>query len=94
MFAIALNDREYMLKAAKREDAELWVTKLNMLKSQPNDASSNGSKEENQKGNVESGVAGNEGKSRMSTAEIEMHAGTRQSNSKTWSKMKRLRLCC
>lgn len=35
LFAIALNDREYMLKAAKKEDAEMWVTKLNLLKANP-----------------------------------------------------------
>jgi hypothetical protein len=35
LFAIALNDREYMLRAAKQEDAEMWVTKLNVLKSNP-----------------------------------------------------------
>jgi hypothetical protein len=35
LFAVALNDREYMLKAAKQEDAEMWVAKLNVLKANP-----------------------------------------------------------
>eukprot|EP00616_Rhizochromulina_sp_CCMP1243_P019288 CAMPEP_0118967544 /NCGR_PEP_ID=MMETSP1173-20130426/4918_1 /TAXON_ID=1034831 /ORGANISM="Rhizochromulina marina cf, Strain CCMP1243" /LENGTH=136 /DNA_ID=CAMNT_0006916529 /DNA_START=431 /DNA_END=841 /DNA_ORIENTATION=+ len=43
LFSIALNDREYMLKAAKREDAEVWVTKLNLLKQNPQLPASAGS---------------------------------------------------
>lgn len=35
LFAVALNDREYMLKAARQEDAEMWVAKLNVLKENP-----------------------------------------------------------
>ena len=35
LFAIALNDREYMLRASKKDDAEMWVTKLNLLKANP-----------------------------------------------------------
>ena len=35
LFAIALNDREYMLRATSKEDAELWVKKLNILKANP-----------------------------------------------------------
>lgn len=38
LFSIELNDRQYMLRASKKEDAELWVEKLTMLKLNPQSA--------------------------------------------------------
>lgn len=35
LFSIELNDRQYMLRATKKEDAEMWVEKLTMLKKNP-----------------------------------------------------------
>eukprot|EP00619_Florenciella_sp_RCC1007_P006749 CAMPEP_0205918870 /NCGR_PEP_ID=MMETSP1325-20131115/10068_1 /ASSEMBLY_ACC=CAM_ASM_000708 /TAXON_ID=236786 /ORGANISM="Florenciella sp., Strain RCC1007" /LENGTH=161 /DNA_ID=CAMNT_0053286435 /DNA_START=120 /DNA_END=608 /DNA_ORIENTATION=+ len=35
LFSVELNDRQYMLKAAKKEDAEMWVEKLKQLKKNP-----------------------------------------------------------
>ena len=91
LFAIALNDREYLLKAAKREDAELWVTKLNMLKSHP---SGDGGKGSGGNGEREQSSMGPTSPGGVTEADLDAQTSGGQSDPNSWAKMARLRLCC
>lgn len=96
LFAIALNDREYMLKAAKKEDAEMWVTKLNLLKANPQSNPATASANTDGMGREDSAAAENNSAPTSvanTSPKSEKLAAVTDASPDAWSKLSRFGCC-
>lgn len=89
LFSIQLNDRQYLLKAKEKEDAQLWVDKLNHLKMHPQSSGV-----ENPVAKTSGGEEAPAGNIMMTSAQTDIAAAMAAGQGAEWGKSKRTGFCC